>query len=195
MKEKQIQEVVFLSVLGAERSRLIPHNKVEQLIQENGLDYVFIRPSYFMQNLTTTFLPDIREKRKIILPSGRGKFNWIDIYNIAEVAALLLTQFSRYRNQAIEITGYENEDFYSIVNLINAEVNSPIEYISVNPLKFYRIKKREGMVKGMILVMIMLHFLPRVQKEPKISQSFEQMTGKAPNSLIDFIRREKEKFT
>lgn len=190
-KEKQIKEVVFLSVQGAERSKVIPHNKIEKLIIEYNLDYIFLRPSYFMQNLTTTLLPDIKEKRKIVLPSGRGKFNWVDIENIAEIAAILLTRFAEYANQAFEITGCENEDFYKVVELINSEVNSPIEYQSVNPLKFYRIKKSEGMVSGMIMVMIMLHFLPRIQKEPKISQSYERLTGKAPNKLIDYIRREK----
>lgn len=194
LKESQVKEVVFLSVQGAEKSKVIPHNKIEKLIVEYELDYIFLRPSYFMQNLTTTLLSDIKAKRKIILPSGRARFNWIDIENIGEVSVCLLNQFSEYKNQAIEITGYENENFHKVAELINATIPSPIVYDSVNPLKFYRIKKRDGMAKGMILVMIMLHFLPRFQREPKISKFYEQLTGNAPNKLIDFIEREKNKF-
>ena len=102
IKEKNIQQIVFLSVQGAEKSKVIPHNKIERLINENELDFIFLRPSYFMQNLTTTLIGDIQTKREIILPSGKAKFNWIDIENIGEAGAILLNKFGDYKNQAIE---------------------------------------------------------------------------------------------
>lgn len=193
IKEHRVKEVVFLSVQGAEKSKVIPHNKIEKLIQEYELDYIFLRTSYFMQNLTSTLLEDIRTKRQIILPAGKAKFNWIDIENIGEVSATLLNSFADYRNQAIELTGYENKSFSDVVSIANTVIKSPISFLNVNPLRFYQIKKNEGMAKGMIIVMIMLHFLPRLQKEPVISNFYEELTGKKPTSLIDFIKREKLK--
>ena len=194
IKEKNIKQIVFLSVQGAEKSKVIPHNKIERLINENGLDFIFLRPSYFMQNLTTTLIGDIQTKREIILSSGKAKFNWIDIENIGEAGAILLDRFGDYKNQAIEITGLENENFEKVTELINNSINNPIKYRNVNPFRFYRIKKREGMVKGMIVVMILLHFLPRFQKEPKISDFYERLTGKKPTDLKTFIEREKKQF-
>jgi uncharacterized protein YbjT (DUF2867 family) len=194
VKEHSVNEVVFLSVQGAEKSTVIPHNKIERLIHEYKLDYIFIRPSYFMQNLTTTLLNDIQTKRQIILPSGRAKFNWIDIENIAEAASVLLNRFSDYKNMAIELTGYENEDFYKVVDLVNGSIDTPIHFSNVSPFEFYKIKKKEGLIKGMIIVMIMLHFLPRFQKKPVISNYYEKITGKKPTSLRKFTEREKLKF-
>lgn len=194
IKKNKIHEIVFLSVQGAEKSKVIPHNKIERLIMEYGLDYIFIRPSYFMQNLTTTLVNDIRAKREIILPSGQAKFNWIDIENIGEAGAILLNKFGDYKNQALEITGLENESFAKVTLLINSAIESPIRFRNVNPFKFYWIKKREGMEPGMIIVMILLHFLPRFQKEPRISDSYEQLTGKKPTDLKTFIDREKTQF-
>ncbi|MFA6618308.1 MAG: NmrA family NAD(P)-binding protein [Candidatus Neomarinimicrobiota bacterium] len=193
IKEKNITKIVFLSVQGAEKSKVIPHNKIERLINEYGLDFIFLRPSYFMQNLTTTLIKDIQTKRVIILPAGKAKFNWIDIENIGEVGAILLDRFNDYKNRAIEITGLENENFEKVTELINNSIDSRIEYKNVNPLRFYKIKKREGMVKGMIIVMILLHFLPRFQKKPRISDYYEQLTGKKPTDLKAFIEREKKK--
>lgn len=195
IKENGINEIVFLSVQGAEKSKVIPHNKIEGLIKKYGIEYVFLRPSYFMQNLTTTLYNDIKNKRKIILPSAKAKFNWIDIENIAETAALVLHQFDKYKNRAIELTGYENLNFYEVVDLINQSVENKIEFKPVNPLKFYNIKKKEGMITGMILVMIMLHFLPRFQKVPIISNFYEKISGKKPTMLKEFIDREKIKFS
>ena len=190
----KVNRIVFLSVQGAEKSTVIPHNKIEKMICNFGFDYIFLRPSYFMQNLTTTLIDDIRKNRTIALPAGRAKFNWVDIKNIAEVAAILINRFDDFKGRKIEITGYENENFSKVVELINQQVASPIRYLSVNPIKFYKIKKKSGMAKGMILVMIFLHFLPRFQKDPNISTFFEDLTGRKPTNLRDFIKREVDKF-
>jgi uncharacterized protein YbjT (DUF2867 family) len=190
----KVNKIVFLSVQGAEKSSIIPHNKIEKMICNFGFEYIFLRPSYFMQNLTTTLIGDIKQNRSIALPAGRAKFNWVDIKNIAEVAAILINRFDDFKGKKVEITGYENENFSKVVELINQQVASPIRYLSVNPIKFYKIKKKSGMAKGMILVMIFLHFLPRFQKDPNISTFFEDLTGRKPTNLRDFIKREVDKF-
>ncbi len=194
IKKHNISEVVFLSVQGAETSKVIPHNKIERLINENRLNYIFLRPSYFMQNLTTTLINDIKTKREIILPSGQAQFNWIDIENIGEAGAILLDKFGDYKNQSFEITGLENESFAGVTSLINKAIENPIRFRNVNPLRFFRIKKRERMVTGMIIVMMLLHFLPRFQKAPRISNFYERLTGKKPTDLKTFIEREKKQF-
>lgn len=189
-----IKEIVFLSVQGAEKSKIIPHNKIERLIVHSGLNYIFLRPSYFMQNLTTTLLNDIQNKRKIILPAGNAKFNWIDLRNIGEVSSILLNRFDEFKNKAYEITGYENEDFYKVEEFINNAISSKIEYMNLNPLRFYLQKRKDGMQTGMIIVMILLHFLPRFQKEPEISKFYEELTGKKPIDLNQFIRDNADNF-
>lgn len=194
IKESHINEIVFLSVQGAEKSKVIPHNKIERLIVENGLDYIFMRPSYFMQNLTTTLIDDIRNKREIILPAGNAKFNWIDIENIGELGAILLVKFADFKNQAYEITGMENKNFAEVTSLINRAIENQIRFTNVSPFAFYSIKKKEGMAAGKIIVMILLHFLPRFQKEPKISDFYERLTGHTPTDLVTFIARVKKQF-
>jgi uncharacterized protein YbjT (DUF2867 family) len=189
-----INEILFLSVQGAEKSKIIPHNKIENLIMEFDFEYIFLRPSYFMQNLTTTLLDDIQQKGKIILPAGNAKFNWVDIQNIAEVTAILFDKFDEYKNREIEITGYGNINFARVTELINQEIEDEIEYKNVNPLRFYWIKKKDGLKKGRIMIMLILHFLPRFQEEPKISTFYEDLTGKKPTMLSKFIKREKNKF-
>jgi len=198
VKQHNINKIVFLSVQGVESSKVIPHNKIEALIKKHNFQYIFLRPSYFMQNLTTTLYNDIKHKRKIILPSGNACFNWIDIENISEFASFILQNFSKYKNTAFDLTGYELENYQTVVNLINRNIeessSEPIKYINLNPISFYRLKKKEGMKKGMIVVMILLHFLPRFQKKPNISKNYENIIGKKPTTLAQFIKREKNKF-
>lgn len=194
MKQAGVRKIVFLSVQGAEKSKVIPHNKIEKLIVESGISYIFLRPSYFMQNLTTTLLKDIQDKRRIYLPAANAKFNWIDIENIGEVAAILLDRFDEFSNRAIELTGYENKNFGDVAELISAISAKKIEYQSPNPFRFFSTKKKEGMKTGMIAVMIMLHFLPRFQEAPRISNFYEKLTGKQPISLKAFLEKEQKRF-
>jgi len=195
IKNQGINEVVFLSVQGAEGTNIIPHAKIEKLILENNLDYIFLRPGYFMQNLTTTLLDDVKNKNKIFLPAGKAKFNWIDVVNIGEAAAVVLDNFESYKTQIFEITGYENKNFGEVAAIMSGILDRNIEYESPNIIKFYRKKRNDGIERGLVMVMIMLHFLPRFQKEPHISDSYEKLTGKEPTKLIEFIEREKNLFS
>jgi uncharacterized protein YbjT (DUF2867 family) len=194
-KEFGINKVVFLSVQGAEKSKVIPHNKIERLVQALQFEYIFVRPSYFMQNLTTTLLPEILKKRSITLPSGKAKFNWVDVKNIGEATAQLITKFQNYRNKAYDITGEENKNFSQVASLMTQITGEQIRFKSINPISFYFRKKTEGAKSGLAMVMTILHFLPRLQAEPKISDNYQKLTGKVPTTLQEFIKREKEKIT
>jgi len=194
MKRQGVEQIIFLSVQGAGKSNVIPHRKIEKLILDSGLEYIFLRPSYFMQNLTTTLLEDIRRKHRIVLPAGKASFNWVDGMNIGEVGAFLLESFDNYANQKMDITGYENLSFHEVIGLIKKTLNIPVEYHSPDPVSYFFMKRREGVPTGKVLVMIMLHFLPRFQKEPAICECYEQLTGKKPTALKDFLKRESDLF-
>jgi uncharacterized protein YbjT (DUF2867 family) len=185
-----IINIVFLSVQGADKSRVIPHNKIERLVKTLGFNYIFVRPSYFMQNLTTTFLSEIRDDKTITLPSGRAKFNWVDVKNIGEATARLILSFEKFKNDAYDITGTENKDFLEVTKLITAVTGRKITYKRINPVSFYFKKRKEGVQSGFAMVMTILHFLPRFQSEPMISAYIKILTGNEPTTLKEFIERE-----
>ncbi len=186
-----IKKIVFLSVFGVEKSKIIPHNSIEKLVKKSGLKYIFLRPSYFMQNLFS--LTEIVDNKKVIqLPASESKFNWIDIKDIAEIAAIALLEENNDLPKIIKLTGAENLSFGEVVSLINDRIKSgkKIEYQAMNPICFYRLCKRKGLPASKIIVMILLHYLPRFQSDPKITNDFERITSKKPTSVVEFIERE-----
>lgn len=194
-KKIGIKNIVFLSVQGVEKSNIIPHHQIEEFIEELKFNHIFVRPSYFMQNLTTTLLPEIVNHKSITLPSGNAKFNWIDVRNIGEATVKLILDFENYKNKSYELTGTENKNFREVAQLITLITGEHITYKSMNPLSFYFKKKKEGTKSGLAVVMTILHFLPRFQRKPKLSENYQKLTGKIPTLLRDFINREKDKFT
>lgn len=195
MERKGVQKIVFLSVQGVEDQEKIPHHKIEKLVLAKQLEYVFLRPGYFMQNLTTTLIREIKGKDKIFIPSGNLKFNWVDARDIGAVAAHILNDFDSYRKNSYEITGKEFLGFEEVAEILTEMLGRNISYESPNLLKFYFSKRKQGLSNAMIYVMIMLHYLPRFKKnEPRLTETVKKVTGSEPNSLRDFIKRESKKF-
>ncbi len=192
MLEKKIRKIVFLSVQGAEHQKRIPHHKIEALILAKGFEYVFLRPSYFMQNLTTTLVREIKEENRIFIPGGRLGFTWVDARDIGSVGARILQDFDSHKNQPCVITGPEVKNFYEVASLLSEKTGRSIKYESPNLFRFYRHKRKQGMSRTMILVLIMLHYLPRFsRKTNETTDTVKKLTGRTPGTLSAFIEREK----
>jgi uncharacterized protein YbjT (DUF2867 family) len=168
---------------------------MEKLILSRDLDFVFLRPSYFMQNLTTTLVQEIRTKDTIFIPSGKLKFTWVDARDIGKVGARILEEFESFRNRSFVITGKEQKAFHEVSAMLSRILGREIHYVSPSLLKFYGVKRRLGIQPAMIFVMIMLHYLPRFSKKTNpITTTVRDLCGEEPGTLEEFIHRERSKF-
>jgi uncharacterized protein YbjT (DUF2867 family) len=88
-----VEQVVFLSLLGAEKNSIVPHRAVEDHLREmTGISWTFLRPSFFMQNLENAHEDDIKKLNHIIVPAGSGTTSFIDGRDIAAIAAKVLSE-------------------------------------------------------------------------------------------------------
>ena len=188
---KPTVKVVFLSVRGADKKAYLPHAKIEKIIRSLGLKHTFIRPSYFMENLTTTLWDELAENNRIYLPSSDLLFNWISVDDVAEVAIEALE--CDLTKDSLEITG-SNLNFYQVVSAINNICGTKVKYVSPSLVKFviYNLTKRKKI--SYILVMILLHYLPRFERKNHNSTDFQNVTGRQPLSMEKFIRDNCSKF-
>jgi NmrA-like family len=182
-----VQHIIFLSVQGVENSSIIPHHKIEKLIVESKISYTFLRPAYFMQNFTTTLHHDLIEKKQIFLPAGEAKFTLIDVRDIGEVTARILADLTPHINKSYELTSEKALSFAEMTDIINSRLGTKITYKSPNLIHFFFTKKREHISTGFILVLIMLHYLPRFQSTPKITDWVEKITHQKPTTFEKFV--------
>lgn len=186
-KKSGLQHLVFLSVQGVENSSIIPHHKIEKLIVESGIPYTFLRPAYFMQNFTTTLREDLVKKDLIFLPAGNTPFALIDVRDIGTVAAQVLTHPTAHTNRAYDLTSDQLLTFGEMARQLSEGLGKKITYRSPSLWAFFWKKKREGTPVGYILVMIMLHYFPRFQKTPSLSDWVEKLAGRKPISFEQFV--------
>ncbi len=187
-KKQGVKHIVFLSVQGVESSRIIPHYKIEKLIVESKIPYTFLRPAYFMQNFTTTLRDELVQKKQIFLPAGNAKFTLIDVRDIGVVAAKVLTNSILHTNKSYELTNKEKLTFAEMAAKLSSILGVKIQFKSPNLIRFFLTKRKEKMPVMLILVMIMLHYFPRFQKEPSITDWVEKITGREPITFAQFIK-------
>lgn len=62
VKKSKVEKIVFISLLGVDKNYFVPHRKIEKEIKNLDVDYVFLRPSFFMQNLNTNHIEEIKKR-------------------------------------------------------------------------------------------------------------------------------------
>ena len=194
-KEKGVKHIVFLSVQGVEKSKIIPHNKIEKLIVDSKIPYTFLRPAYFMQNFTTTLRSDLVIKKRIYLPAGSAKFTLIDVRDIGAVSAIILTKASQHINKSYELTCKEKLTFSEMARILSRNLGIDIHFKSPNLVILFLTKRKEKTPTMLILVMIMLHYFPRFQNEPEITDWIEKISHRLPKTFEQFINDNKKLLT
>ena len=136
-------------------------------------------------------LNDLKTKNRIYLPAGNAKFTLIDVTDIGQVAAKILTETTHHKNQCYELTCNEKLTFAEMAAKLSEGLGKIIKFESPNPVRFFITKRKEKLPAMLILVMIMLHYFPRFQKEPDTTDCVEKILNKQPKSFDQFILENK----
>ncbi|AKD58616.1 SDR family oxidoreductase [Spirosoma radiotolerans] len=188
MKRASVRQVVFLSLQGVENNPVTPHHKIEKLIVDSGLPYTFLRPSFFMQNLSTTHRDEIRLRNEIFVPAGNGRTSFIDVQDIGEVAALSLTsQTNEFINQSYELTGSEALTYSEVADVLTDVLGRKITYRNPSILQFIWQKwHKETVPLGFTLTMVALYTVAKLGKAAVLTQETERLLNHPPRTFRQF---------
>ncbi|WNG82064.1 NmrA family NAD(P)-binding protein [Mycobacterium sp. ITM-2016-00316] len=186
-----VRHVVYLSVFGADRVRFIPHYQVEAALRTGGLNYTVLRCSFFMQNLhraISTHGVDILEHGERFIPAGQGLTTFIDARDAAAVAALALQQPDQHRNVVHHLTGPEALSMTDVAEQLTDVLGYPVRYTNPNLIKFARRLRRRGVGWDTVGFMSAVYTLTRLGRNQPITTDVEDLLGRPPRGLADFLR-------
>lgn len=188
MKQASVKQVAFLSLQGVENNTLTPHYKIEKLIMEAGIPYTFLRPSFFMQNLSTTHRDEIRLRNEIFVPAGNGRTSFIDTRDIGAVAALALTSRSNeHLNKGYELTGSEALTYTETAQILTEVLGRTITYKDPSVLRFIWQKwQKEHTPLGFTMIMVALYSVAKVGKAAGLTKETERLLGRPPITFRQF---------
>lgn len=193
-KKIGIQHIIFVSVQGVEENPGIPHFKIEKCIVDSKIPYTFLRPAYFMQNFLTSLKSELVQKKRIFLPAGNTRFTMIDVEDIGRVTAKVLESPEKYLNKSFDLTCDEKLNFKEIAEKFSKLLGTTIKYISPNLLRFYVTQRWNKLPTRYILVLILLHYFPRFQKEALTSQWVSEITLQPAGTFSAFLERNKSQW-
>lgn len=190
-KEKGIKQIVFLSLLGVEKNPFPPHYKIEKEIIKSGIPYTFIRPSFFMQNLSTTHAEDIRERSDVFIPAGKAKISFIDTRDMGEIIGKTLVE-DKHLNKAYSLTGPEAIDYYQVSEIMSKILGRKISYSNPSLLKFRKEMIKRGVKKEFATVMTILYLTTKLGMANHVTDTAEKLLGRKPRTIEEFIEDYKE---
>ncbi len=186
-KEASIEHIVFLSMIGV--NKRVPHYKIEKYLIKTGINYTFLRASFFMQNLINVHGEIIRKEKDLLIPAGKGKISFVDIRDIAAVAVKVFRDTSgAFLNKTLNLSGCEALDFYEISDLMTKELGKKITYSNPKSKVFVNKMLTYGFPKDFVKVMKMIYFIVRLGKADQIYPDVEEILGKKPITMRQFIK-------
>jgi len=186
-----LRHVVLLSVQGAGRVPVLPHAAAERWLRRSGLAWTFVRPSYFDQNLSGVFAPDIRDRGQIVLPAGASRTAFVDAHDVAAVAAAALLDPGAHAGKVWTPTG-PALTYDQVAAVLSTELGRPIRYQRPGLLAFARHARTVlGLPAPMIAVTAVLHTTARLGLAAFETNDVLTVTGRAPTTLAAFAHRER----
>ncbi len=186
-RQAGVERVVFLSLIGIENNKRVPHYKVELYLRDSGMEWTFLRSSFFMQNLNTTHRAEIKERNEIFVPVGSGKTSFIDVRDIGAVAALALTE-AGHAHQAYDLTGPQALDYYEVAELFSQVLGRSIVYRDPSLPSFVWHSLSEGRSLPFALVTAWLYNQTRNGMSAQVTGEVQRLLGRAPVALEQYIQ-------
>lgn len=164
----------------------VQHRNTEIALVESGLPYTLLRPTFFQQSLLL-MADDVARKSTITAPMGKGRTAMIDVRDIADAAAVCLTN-PEHRGQTYTLTGPGAHGFDEIAEKLSGRLGRKIKYSSP-PAFAARIVMpfMTGMPRWQTSLIIDLMVAIKKGAQEPVSGDFEALTGKPARCVDDFL--------
>ena len=110
------------------------HYDTEQHIASLGVDWTFLRPNYYMQNMLM-YAGSIARTGSFALPLDTAKTAMVDARDVGEVAAVVLTG-EGHAGHAYRLTGPTMMDFHEVAARMGTVLERPVSYVAQSPEAF-----------------------------------------------------------
>ncbi|WP_133271791.1 SDR family oxidoreductase [Hymenobacter radiodurans] len=189
-KEAGVRQIVRLSVAGADAEPGIQfgrwHREVEKYLEQSGLAYCILRPGGFMQNFAEQYGHSIRHEGKFYLPLGDSKVAYIDVRDIAAVAATILTaDINQHHGQAYTLTGPAAVSGQEVAQAISKACGRAVEYVDV-PEAAARQAMAQQLPPWLTNALLELHAISRAGYAAHTTSTVQELTGHAPHTIEQF---------
>ena len=184
-----LRHLVVLSQLASDEHSPVRflryHAAVEQHVRDLGIPYTFLRPNLFFQGLLA-FAGTIAAEGRFYAPIGDATISAIDVRDIADVAAITLTE-AGHEGATYTLTGPASITHTQIAAALTAALGRDVTFTDVPPEAF------AGSLRGILppwqvegLLEDYAHY--RRGEAASVSSAVAEITGRPPRDIQQFAR-------
>jgi uncharacterized protein YbjT (DUF2867 family) len=163
------------------------HGEIERRLEASGMAFTHLRAGEFMQAYFRQ-VPSIIAKGAMFLPMEEAKIASIDICDVAEVAAIVLTN-PGHEGKIYPLTGPEALSMPEVAERISVATGKTIRYVNVTPKEAMQANLALGMPPYTAEALFELFAERRKGKESQVSPIIPSLFGWRPSSFEEFARR------
>jgi uncharacterized protein YbjT (DUF2867 family) len=163
------------------------HGEIERRLEASGMAFTHLRagefmPAYFRQ------VPMIVSKGALFLPMENARIASIDVGDIAEIAADVLTS-SGHKGKIYPLTGPEALTMAEVAERLSAATGKAIKYVNVAPEDAKKAQLAAGMPPYLADALAELFAERRRGKEANVSRVTETVFGRRATPFHEFAAR------
>jgi uncharacterized protein YbjT (DUF2867 family) len=133
-RQAKVKHVVRLSAIGAAHDAPTRNGRLHALsdreLMASGIPWTVIKPHFFMQNFLP-LVPAMMAQGGLYQDLGEGKLGMIDVKDVAEFGARVLTTPERHVEKTYTITGPASIGVREVAGEFSRALDRPIDYVPV----------------------------------------------------------------
>jgi len=195
-KRANIEYIVRSSGMGAapDTTTLLNwHAQTDEHLKESGIPYTLLRPNSFMQNFITFNSYEIKTQNAIYLPLGDSKVSWIDVRDIATLAAQCFIE-SEHIGKTYTLTGPEALSIEECATILSGGIGRTITYYDIPEEIARQGMLGVGMPEISADAILGLYASYKTGSASEVSPQFEEVTGHKLISFAQFVEDYKAAF-
>jgi uncharacterized protein YbjT (DUF2867 family) len=188
-----VRRVVLLSVIGADQlPAVVPMAAWEQGVRTSGKQWTILRPNWFQQNFGDgAFTAPLRDRGALELAAGDAALSFVDTRDIAEVAAIALTE-DGHGGETYQLTGPQAFTYGQALAVLGDAAGRELHYTAVDPEAQTERMRTAGVPERSVIWQAGLHKLIRQGANTPVTDTVRRVTGHDPRPLAAYAAERAE---
>ena len=178
-----VRRLVLLSGRGEEEAQ-----RCERIVQDAGVEWTVVRASWFNQNFSEGEFLGMVLDGAITLPAADTPEPFVDVNDIADVAAAALTE-EGHNGEIYEVTGPRMLTFTEVAKEISLAAGREVQFIQLPKEAFASAIDESGAPKEIAWLLNYLFDTVLDGRNAYVCDGVQRALGREPTDFADFARR------
>lgn len=181
-REQGLRRLVLLSGRGEEEAQ-----RCERIVQDSGLEWTIVRASWFAQNFDEGAFAELVQAGEVALPAGDVREPFIDVDDIADVAAAALLE-DGHAGRVYEVTGPRLMTFADAVREIAEESGRDVRYATIPAAAFRTGLAQAGLPQEQVELLDYLFTTVLDGRNASVTDGVRRALGRPARDFRDYAR-------